>query len=225
MEVLPPPGFAKGWGTLYAALWLAVLTLLVMRMGDDVERNLPLLIVAALVWIGLHWLILRFWARLRWLVTLFVVLLIVVAGQSIPALHRLDAALLPHRPMLQTVLIVLAGAGFAMFMGGILHLVLTKTTPESEEISFAELKGAWQSGAWRESIRVKRFFVIGGGVLLAITAGVAAAVVFSPPGIKLLVLLVWGYAVVRICFGMAAATAPRGAVPRRPSGAGPRARS
>ena len=225
MQVLPPPRFATRWGTLYAALWLAVLTLVVMRIGDDVRRNLPLLVVFALAWIGLHWLILRFWSRLRWLVMLFVVLLIIVAGQSIPALHRLDAALMLHRPTLRLALPALAGAGFALFMGGIVHLLLTKKTPESEEISFAELKEAWQSGAWRDSIRVKRFFVIGGGVLLAITAGVAAAVVFAPPGIKLLVLLAWGYALARICIGMAAATGPRGAAPRRPSGAGPRARS
>ncbi len=141
-----------------------------------------------------------------WVVTVTIALVIIGVGENIDALDRLDAALLPHRPTLRVVLIALVAAGFAMFMGGILSLVLRMPQrygrKENEgEISLLELKQRWHDGTWRDSTRVKRFFVIIGGVTLAILAGAAMAVVFATPGVKLLVMLVVGFAAVRLARG------------------------
>ncbi|HEX2123377.1 MAG TPA: hypothetical protein VHL59_17230 [Thermoanaerobaculia bacterium] len=140
---------------------------------------------------------------IRWVVTVTIVLAIIGVGENIDALHRLDAALLPHRPALRVVLPALVAIGFAMFMGGVLSLLLRMPQrvgrrENDGEISLLELKQRWHDGTWRDSTRVKRFFVVIGGVALAILAGAAMAVVFATPGIKLLVMLVVGFAVVRV---------------------------
>jgi hypothetical protein len=154
---------------------------------------------------------------IRWVITVAIALAIIAVGESIDALDRLDAALLPHRPMLRIVLPALIAIGFAMFMGAILSLLLRMPQrvgrkENDGEISLLELKQRWRDGTWRDSTRVKRFFVVIGGVALAILAGAAMAVVFATPGIKLLVMLVVGFAVVRFARGTPASSpAERGA--------------
>ena len=224
MEVPEPLWFA-GRGMILAALWLGVLAVVVVLLADD-PKNLLLLILFSLVWIGVPALILQSWfvigPKLGQFLWIIVVLSIIGAGEAIPALHRLDAALAPHRPALRGWLLALVGLGFALFMGAILHLIFKGGR---NQITFAELKQHWQSGSWRDSPGVTRFFVAGGGVFLAITAGVALAVVFATPGLKLFAFLVWSFAVIRMWVGWLAANGHRAAAPRRPSGAGPRARS
>lgn len=208
--------------TLYAALWLASVAALV------VKGEVLLLILFLLGWLSLHALVFRtvfgkkIDDRILMMAGCVVALLIIGAGESIPALHRLDAALRPYRPMLKAALIACVAIGFALFMGGILHLIFKGGR---NAITFAELKDHWRSGAWRDAPDVKRFFVVGGGVLLAITAGIALAVVFAIPGIKLLALLAWSYVVIRMGWGWHAANASIATAPRHPSGAAPRARS
>ena len=99
------------------------------------------------------------------------VLLVIAIGESIPALHHLDEALAPHRESLRTICIAAIALGFAMFMGGILHLVLRQGKPSS---------------------------VITGGVVLASLAGAALLIATATPGLKLLVILVCAYVFFRI---------------------------
>jgi hypothetical protein len=147
------------------------------------------------------------------------VLLVLAIGENIAALRQLDAALAPFRGTLLLLLGLLAAAGFALFLGGIIAFVLRGGDSETErgiedvharrlgitrppvqrdsEISLRELGAAWRDGTWRDRPRVKRFYVIGGGVALMLVAGAAFGIVAAPPGVKLLIMLTVAYVAVR----------------------------
>lgn len=53
------------WRAAYLLLWVAILAILVVFLGDALEKNLPILIAVPLGWFALHALILRFAGALR----------------------------------------------------------------------------------------------------------------------------------------------------------------
>jgi hypothetical protein len=153
---------------------------------------------------------------LRWVLTIGLALLVIGVGENLAILHRLDAALAPHRAALTIVFGALLATGFCLFMGGIINLVLHGRAPDGQ-ISLRELNAAWWSGAWRNSSRIRRFLVILSGVVLAMGSGAALMIAFAPPGLKFLVILALAYA------SLSAMRSASGS--RRRSGAAPRARS
>ena len=207
-----------GWLSAYAMGWAAILSILVVFIGEEpgaLRRNLPLLVIFPLGWFALHALVLHFGMALRdapavpvppgsddvappppptliqrivgavkTIVWIFFALVIIGIGEAIPALKNLDRNLAPHRERITAVLITLLFAGFALFMGGILRLVL----------------------------RGKGNKVIITGVLLSILTACAFGIALGPPGLKLLVMLTVAYAVLRIFISMWHRTR------RRPSG-------
>lgn len=201
---------AVQWGLFYAALWVLIFGLAATFLGDDLERNRNLLILIPGAMIVLHALFLRIGIALRdapppppprrrvfpedeeeeeeeeeppppppptwldrgkrvlqWVGMLALTLALIVIGQSIGALHDLDAALAPYRADAALLLGVLAAAGFAAFMIGV-------------------FRGTKMAVA---------------GVVTAILSGSALAVVFAPPGIKLLVIATVAYAALRTVMG------------------------
>ena len=102
----------------------------------------------------------------------FIVLMVclVGVGEQMESMQAIDDQLAPHRSRLVALFATLVAAGFALFMGGIIRLLLT----------------AKQS----------RVIVI--GAVSAIVSACALGIVALPPGGKLLVIVTVGYAVVRI---------------------------
>lgn len=137
---------------------------------------------------------------LRWIVSIVAVLIVIAIGEAIPFLRRIDAAVAPHKIALQIFLGILLAAGFAMFMGGIIHMVLKSRSCEDGELTFAEVQRAWHEGTWRDTVRMRRFFLIAGGVLLAVMSGASLAILTATPGIKLLVIIAVTYAAIRMFF-------------------------
>lgn len=113
-------------------------------------------------------------ALLKMMLTATVVLTVIAVGEQIESLQRLDEALLPYRPRLTTGLIALTILGFAMFMGGIIRLILT--TVQSR--------------------------IIIAGVIVMLAGACALGIVAGEPGLKLLAILTVAYVVARIAISM-----------------------
>jgi sterol desaturase/sphingolipid hydroxylase (fatty acid hydroxylase superfamily) len=128
---------------------------------------------------------------------------VIAIGENLPILRSIDRAAAAQRPWLLPLFVVLVACGFALFMGGIIHLILSRGRA-SEEISFRELKKRWREGTLRETTRLKRFLVILAGVFLMMAAGAAAAIAFAPPGAKLIVILAAAYVATRLIIGFRA---------------------
>ena len=134
------------------------------------------------------------WSRarlaLRTVAFLAGVLLLILVAEALPTLVRLGAWIDARRAPLLLGTGLLAGAGFLLFMGAIVHLVLTGGTPMSrteETFTFSEVKTAWRARAWRVSPTWRRRFtlLVGAGLLTLGLMGVAVAL--SPTGLKLVV--------------------------------------
>lgn len=118
-----------------------------------------------------------------------VVYLAVRLLDPIEALRPLAAFFETHRKVGLLVTGSAAALGFVLFMGGILHLVLTSTG--SEAFSLAELKDAIRRGAWRRSRRWRRRIVVVVGVVLFTFGLFGLFVVVGPVGVKLLLIAVF----------------------------------
>jgi hypothetical protein len=70
-----------------------------------------------------------------------------------------------------------------------------------ETVSFAEVKAAWRAGAWRVSARWRRILLMAAGALLMLVGMFGIPFVLGGPGMKLLVLAVWGYVLVQLVRG------------------------
>ncbi|HUP62184.1 MAG TPA: hypothetical protein VNA69_17390 [Thermoanaerobaculia bacterium] len=125
----------------------------------------------------------------RLMFNVLIAAVIIGIGESIDALHRLDDVFAPHARVLRVALPSLIALGFAMFMGGIIAMLLYGGKGEGT-MHLRELRAAWRDGTWRRSPRMKRFHVIAGGVALMIVAGAVAGFVFGPAGVRMLIL-VW----------------------------------
>lgn len=111
----------------------------------------------------------------RLMVSVLIAAVILGIGESIDALHRLDEVFAPYARTLRIVLPSLVALGFAMFMGGILWMLLS---------------GRKAEGA--------RLYVIASGVALMVLTGFAAGIVFGEPGLRMLLFVVIAYAIIRI---------------------------
>ena len=198
------------WVFLYGGLWIASCA----TLGAFASHLHPVLAGVLAAWLIAHWVILRYGPTLRrdgflpfairtgrGLLTLAVVLLVIGIGEALPFLHDFDAALEPRRAKLQIVFGVLLATGFVLFMAGVIHLAVTSRSTRDGAFTFAEVRRAWHEGTWWDTMRMRRFFVIAGGVALAILAGAALVIVTATPGIKLLVATAVGYAIVRTIGG------------------------
>jgi hypothetical protein len=74
-------------------------------------------------------------------------------------------------------------------------------TGSEDTVSFAEVKAAWRAGAWRVSARWRRIFLMAAGALLMLVGMFGVPFVLGGPGMKLLVLAVWGLVLVQLVRG------------------------
>lgn len=132
-----------------------------------------------------------------------VVYLAVRLLDDIEALRPIAAFFETHRRLGLLVTGSATALGFALFMGGILHLVLTSTG--SEGFSLAELKDAIRRGAWRRSRRWRRRIVVVVGVGLFTLGLFGLFVVVGPVGVKLLLIAVFLQVAVALVGGAARA--------------------
>jgi len=139
----------------------------------------------------------------RLLAMLAVVFVFVAIGAAVPALREMEAWFDLHRGPLMAAAGVIAGAGWALFMGAAIHGVLTagRGGSFSDTMSFREVEAAYRARAWRASRRWRRFFVMAAGAAL-MTVGIFGLVtVFAPAGLKLLCAAAVLYAAVQVVRG------------------------
>lgn len=123
----------------------------------------------------------------------FVVYVAVRLLDGVEALRPLAAFFDRHRETGLLATLPAAAAGFALFMGGILHLLLTSSGP-SEAFTLAELGAALRTGRWRRSRTWRRRIVILLGVALFAYGLFGLFIVVGPVGVKLLLAAVLLYA-------------------------------
>lgn len=111
-------------------------------------------------------------------------------------LQPLGAFFTEHRRIGLQVAGTAAAVGFVLFMGAILHLILTASGP-SEVFTLAGLKQALRRGTWWRSPRWRRRLVVLVGVGLLTFGLFGLAAVLGPPGVKLVVMAALVYATVR----------------------------
>lgn len=112
---------------------------------------------------------------------------------EVEALRPLAAFFDRHRETGLLVTLPAAVLGFALFMGGVLHLVLTSRGP-SEAFTLAELKAALRTGRWLRSATWRRRVVVVLGVALFALGLFGLFIVVGPVGVKLLLAAVLLYA-------------------------------
>lgn len=110
---------------------------------------------------------------------------------GVEALRPLAAFFDANRRLGLLVTVPAAALGFTLFMGGILHLLLT--SPRSEAFTLADLARALRSGAWLRSRRWRRRVVVTAGVALFAFGLFGLFVVVGPVGVKLLLIAVFLY--------------------------------
>lgn len=122
--------------------------------------------------------------------------------EDVEALRPLAAFFETHRRTGLLVTLPAAAAGFALFMGGILHLVLTSRGP-SEAFTLGELKAALRRGTWRRSAAWRRRVLVVLGVALFTLGLFGLFIVVGPVGVKLLLAAVLLYAAGALAAGLA----------------------
>lgn len=115
----------------------------------------------------------------------------------------LTAFFTEHRAIGLQVTVTAAAVGFVLFMGGIVHLLLTPGPPE--EFTLIELRRALRGRAWWRSSRWVRRLVILAGVALLTFGLFGFGLVMGPPGVKLIVVTALLFAGVQIARGLARA--------------------
>jgi hypothetical protein len=123
------------------------------------------------------------------------VLIVIAIGEALPPMQRLHALVAAYEGSILAVTITAGVIGFALFMGGVVHMALRAQAQES--VTLAEVKAAWRVRAWQESPRWRRLFLIQIGVALFAIGLFGSLFVLSLPGLKLLLGGVIVYGVVR----------------------------
>jgi len=123
---------------------------------------------------------------------------------EVEALRPLVAFFDRHRRTGVLLTLPAAALGFALFMGGILHLVFTSRGP-SEAFTLAELKAALRRGTWRRSPAWRRRIVVVLGVALFTLGLFGLFMVMGPVGVKLLLAAVLLYTAGALAAGLARA--------------------
>lgn len=125
------------------------------------------------------------------------VLLVIGVAEAVPPLVRLGAWTDAHRGPLLLATGLLAGAGFVLFMGAVLHLVLTLGGRGEETFTLTEVKAAWRARAWRVSPTWRRRFTLLAGAALFTLGLMGIGVTLSPVGLKLVIAGFLVYATIR----------------------------
>ncbi|HLE84456.1 MAG TPA: hypothetical protein VJG13_08960 [Thermoanaerobaculia bacterium] len=125
------------------------------------------------------------------------VLLVIGVAEAVPPLVRIGAWTDTHRGPLLLATGILAGAGFVLFMGAVLHLVLTVSAQGEETFTLAEVKAAWRARAWRVSPTWRRRFPLLAGAVLLTLGLMGIALALSPVGLKLVIAGFLVYATMR----------------------------
>lgn len=125
------------------------------------------------------------------------VLLVIGVAEAVPPLVRLGAWTDAHRGPLLLATGILAGAGFVLFMGAVLHLVLTVSTRGEETFTLTEVKAAWRARAWRVSPTWRRRFTLLAGAAFLTLGLMGIALALSPVGLKLVIAGFLVYATIR----------------------------
>lgn len=115
--------------------------------------------------------------------TPFIVYLAVRVVDEAESLRPLAAFFEDHRSAGLRLTVSAIVAGYALFMGGILHLVLT--SGRSESFTLRQMTSALRSGRWLRSAVWRRRMVITTGVALLTFGLFGLFVVVGPPGVKL----------------------------------------
>ncbi|HEX5714813.1 MAG TPA: hypothetical protein VF179_01565, partial [Thermoanaerobaculia bacterium] len=126
---------------------------------------------------------------------LILTLIVIAIGEALPPMQRLHAWVAAHDGPILAVTITAGVIGFALFMGGVIHMVLRAQAQES--VTLAEVKAAWRIRAWQVSPRWRRIFLIQIGVALFAIGLFGSLFVLAFQGLKLLLGGVIVYAVVR----------------------------
>jgi hypothetical protein len=125
------------------------------------------------------------------------VLLVIGVAEAVPPLARLGTWTDAHRGPLLLATGILAGAGFVLFIGAVLHLVLTVSTRGEETFTLVEVKAAWRARAWRVSPTWRRRFTLLAGAALLTLGLMGIGVALSPVGLKLVIAGFLVYATIR----------------------------
>lgn len=123
------------------------------------------------------------------------ILIVIAIGEALPPMQRLHAWVAAHDGPVLAVTITAGVIGFALFMGGVVHMALRAQAQES--VTLAEVKAAWRVRAWQVSPRWRRLFLIQIGVAMFAIGLFGSLFVLSFPGLKLLLGGVIVYGVVR----------------------------
>lgn len=165
-------------------------------------------------------------------------IVIVIAGNQWTVLRSAHAALAPYRSMMVVASIAVIAAGFIIFMGGVIFIVLRGGRPMSHaeiedlasqnsgktgyagrsriygkavgstasaEMSFSHFKKAWQNGQWKDNPMTETVAIMGSGTILLFLGTAGWITAAAPPGVALLFLMVFAYAIVRTINGFRAA--------------------
>ena len=159
-------------------------------------------------------------AAVRTAAMVLAALVVIAIGENLAVLRQFDAALAPYHRILLPILGIVAAAGFALFLGGVVTFLLRGPDSETErgiedvharrlgilqepvqrdtEVTLPEIAAAVSDGTWRYRPRIRRFAVVGISIIAMLAAGAAFGIVAAPPGVKLLILLAVVYVAVRI---------------------------
>jgi hypothetical protein len=125
------------------------------------------------------------------------VLLVIGVAEAVPPLVRLEAWTNAHRGQLLLATGILAGTGFVLFIGAVLHLVLTVSARGEETFALAEVEAAWRARAWRVSPTWRRRFALLAGATLLTLGLMGIALALAPVGLKLVIAGFLVYAALR----------------------------
>jgi hypothetical protein len=128
-------------------------------------------------------------------------LILAVAAEMVPVLRDAAAFIDRHWRGLFTITAGATGLGFALFMGGIVHLALTSGRGEVET-SFGPIKAAWRQRAWRDDARWRYTFLIIGGACLMGFGLFSSIGLLTESFVRYVLWLALAYAVVRTAWGL-----------------------
>ena len=138
-------------------------------------------------------------------VALVVILVAAVVAELLEPLKAFDRWTREQQNELTAVTLTLTAAGWCVFMGAIIYHVVrarqaTGTAAFAEERSFREIKSAVRAGQ-RFAPRWRRVFVVAVGALMMACGMFGFFIVAGPPVIKLILMTVCGYALIRTVWG------------------------
>ena len=136
----------------------------------------------------------RLFAFYSSLVTTFAILVTARVIDELPPSRAAEAWFAARHRVLLLPLVVAAGVGFVLFMGAAIWLAVAGRHGEGKA-TFREVKRAFHTGAWRQSPRWRRMFLMLLGVALLTFGLFGLGVVVGPGSVKLLcsLALLWAF--------------------------------